>query len=153
MNYFDSQRILTEPTAFDGRSDYKPFQDNGVAAGGLFSGAEVAKSAAQVEKWGGTAGLAFDPNYHQAGDTIDNLDLDGYEDLADGSALHAGPQGHVGRVPGRPDRPLNAAGIRIAVHEGRPQGRPSYFWDPGSPKACHRSTSMTALTHCRSRSG
>jgi len=86
VRYFDSQRMATEPTAFDGRSDYKPFQDNGIAAGGLFSGAEVAKSPAQVLKWGGTAGLAFDPNYHQAGDDIDNLDLDGYEDLADGGA-------------------------------------------------------------------
>jgi Zn-dependent M28 family amino/carboxypeptidase len=86
VDYFDSQDIATEPTAFDGRSDYKPFQDNGIAAGGLFSGAEVAKTAAQVLKWGGTAGLAFDPNYHQAGDDIDNLDLEGYEDLADGGA-------------------------------------------------------------------
>jgi Zn-dependent M28 family amino/carboxypeptidase len=86
VNYFDSQDLPTEPTAFDGRSDYKPFQDNGIAAGGLFSGAEVAKSAAQVEKWGGTAGLAFDPNYHQAGDDINNLDLEGYEELADGGA-------------------------------------------------------------------
>jgi Zn-dependent M28 family amino/carboxypeptidase len=86
VRFFDSQGQATEPTAFDGRSDYKPFQDNGIAAGGLFSGAEVAKSAAQVLKWGGTAGLAFDPNYHQAGDDINNLDLDGYEDLADGGA-------------------------------------------------------------------
>jgi Zn-dependent M28 family amino/carboxypeptidase len=86
VSYFDSQGIPTEPTAFDGRSDYKPFQDRGIAAGGLFSGAEVAKSAAQAAKWGGTAGLAFDPNYHQAGDDIDNLDLEGYEQLADGGA-------------------------------------------------------------------
>jgi Zn-dependent M28 family amino/carboxypeptidase len=86
VRYFDSQGIPTEPTAFDGRSDYKPFQDNGVAAGGLFSGAEVAKSPAQVAKWGGTAGVAFDPNYHGAGDDIDNLDLRGYEQLADGGA-------------------------------------------------------------------
>ena len=35
---------------------------------------------------GGQAGVAFDPNYHQAGDTIDNLDLEGYETLADGGA-------------------------------------------------------------------
>ena len=70
----------TEPTAFDGRSDYKPFQDNGVAAGGLFSGAEVAKTAAQAAKWGGTAGVAFDPCYHQACDDIDNLDLAGLRD-------------------------------------------------------------------------
>jgi Zn-dependent M28 family amino/carboxypeptidase len=86
LTYFASQGISPDPTAFDGRSDYKPFQDNGVAAGGLFSGAEVAKSAAQAAKWGGTAGVAFDPNYHQPGDTIDNLDLHGWEQLADGGA-------------------------------------------------------------------
>jgi Zn-dependent M28 family amino/carboxypeptidase len=89
VNYFNSQNIPTEPTAFDGRSDYKPFQDNGVASGGLFSGAEVAKSAAQAAKWGGTAGMAFDPNYHQAGDNINNLDMNGGEQLADGGA-HVG---------------------------------------------------------------
>jgi Zn-dependent M28 family amino/carboxypeptidase len=86
LKYFASQRIPVEPTAFDGRSDYKPFQDNGVAAGGLFSGAEVAKTPAQVAKWGGLPDVAFDPNYHQAGDTIDNLDLRGWEQLADAGA-------------------------------------------------------------------
>ena len=86
VDYFDRVGIQTEPTAFDGRSDYKPFQDNGIAAGGLFSGAEVAKSAAQAAKWGGTAGMAFDPNYHQAGDDIDNLNLRGWEQMADGGA-------------------------------------------------------------------
>ena len=86
VRYFTSKGVATEPSAFDGRSDYKPFQDNGIAAGGLFSGAEVAKTAAQVAKWGGTAGVAFDPCYHQACDDIDNLDLDGYETLADGGA-------------------------------------------------------------------
>ena len=30
--------------------------------------------------------MAFDPNYHQAGDGIDNLDLPGYDLLADGGA-------------------------------------------------------------------
>ena len=86
VDYFDSVDIPTEPTAFDGRSDYKPFQDFGVAAGGLFSGAEVAKTQAQVDKWGGMVNVAFDPNYHQAGDDIDNLDLDAYEDFARGGA-------------------------------------------------------------------
>jgi Zn-dependent M28 family amino/carboxypeptidase len=86
VNYFNSVGVATEPTAFDGRSDYKPFQDNGVAAGGLFSGAEVAKTAAQVAKWGGTAGTPFDPCYHQACDNIDNLDMVGAETLADGGA-------------------------------------------------------------------
>jgi Zn-dependent M28 family amino/carboxypeptidase len=86
LKYFQSVGISPDPTAFDGRSDYKPFQDNGIAAGGLFSGAEVAKSATQAAKWGGTAGVPFDPNYHQAGDTINNLDLNGWEQMADAGA-------------------------------------------------------------------
>jgi Zn-dependent M28 family amino/carboxypeptidase len=86
VNYFDAVGEETEPTAFDGRSDYKPFQDNGIAAGGLFSGAEVAKTQAQFEKWGGQVGVAFDPNYHQAGDDITNLDMEGAEVLSDGGA-------------------------------------------------------------------
>jgi Zn-dependent M28 family amino/carboxypeptidase len=86
LDYFDSAGVYTEPTAFDGRSDYKPFQDNGVAAGGLFSGAEVAKTAAQAAQWGGTVGAAFDPCYHQACDNIGNLDMAGAETLADGGA-------------------------------------------------------------------
>ena len=38
--YFDRQGLAYEPTAFDGRSDYGPFITNGIAAGGLFTGAE-----------------------------------------------------------------------------------------------------------------
>jgi Zn-dependent M28 family amino/carboxypeptidase len=86
LKYFKSVGIAPDPTAFDGRSDYKPFQDNGIAAGGLFSGAEVAKSQEQADKWGGMVGVAFDPNYHQPGDDIHNLDLRGWEQLADGGA-------------------------------------------------------------------
>jgi Zn-dependent M28 family amino/carboxypeptidase len=84
--YFESQGIDPDPTAFDGRSDYKPFQDNGVPAGGLFSGAEQPKTAAQAAKWGGMPGVAFDPNYHQPGDTIDNLDMVGGERMSDAAA-------------------------------------------------------------------
>jgi Zn-dependent M28 family amino/carboxypeptidase len=38
---FSSQGLATEPTAFDGRSDYGPFIAAGIPAGGLFSGAEA----------------------------------------------------------------------------------------------------------------
>jgi Zn-dependent M28 family amino/carboxypeptidase len=71
------------PTAFDGRSDYQAFQNNGVPAGGLFSGAEQIKTAEQVALFGGTEGLAFDPSYHQAGDGRDNLNDAGWEQMAD----------------------------------------------------------------------
>jgi Zn-dependent M28 family amino/carboxypeptidase len=64
---------------FSGRSDYQAFILNGVPAGGLFTGAEVVKNAAQEAIWGGTAGDQFDPCYHQACDTIDNLDLHALE--------------------------------------------------------------------------
>ena len=60
---------------FSGRSDYQAFILAGIPSGGLFTGAEVVKSDAQAAIWGGTAGLPFDPCYHQACDDIDNLSL------------------------------------------------------------------------------
>lgn len=72
-DYYAGRGIPSEPTAFSGRSDYQAFINNGVPAGGLFTGAEGVKTAAQVEKWGGTAGAAYDPCYHAACDTTDNL--------------------------------------------------------------------------------
>ena len=41
---------------FSGRSDYQAFINNGIPAGGLFTGAEVPKTAEQQAIWGGTAG-------------------------------------------------------------------------------------------------
>ena len=38
--YFESQDLASGQTAFDGRSDYGPFIDVGIPAGGLFTGAE-----------------------------------------------------------------------------------------------------------------
>lgn len=71
--YYAERDIPSEPTAFSGRSDYQAFINNGIPSGGLFTGAEGVKTAEQAAKWGGTAGLAYDPCYHSACDTIDNL--------------------------------------------------------------------------------
>jgi Zn-dependent M28 family amino/carboxypeptidase len=60
---------------FSGRSDYQAFINNGIPAGGLFTGAEVVKTPAQQAIWGGTAGQSYDPCYHQTCDDIDNLSL------------------------------------------------------------------------------
>lgn len=74
-DYLGSRRkVAVEGTDFDGRSDYAAFITAGIPAGGLYSGAEGIKTPAQAAKWGGTAGEAFDPCYHQACDTIGNLD-------------------------------------------------------------------------------
>ena len=55
VEYFASQGLFNEPTAFDGRSDYGPFIADGIPAGGLFTGAEEPKTAAQVAQYGGIA--------------------------------------------------------------------------------------------------
>ena len=47
-DYFDSKNLVSSPTDFDGRSDYGPFIENGIPAGGLFSGAEGIKTPAEA---------------------------------------------------------------------------------------------------------
>ena len=61
-----------DDTEFSGRSDYQAFILNGIPSSGLFTGAEVAKTAEQAGIWGGTVGAQFDPCYHQACDTFAN---------------------------------------------------------------------------------
>lgn len=87
-DYFVSQGLATEPTAFDGRSDYGPFIESGIPAGGLFSGAEEIKTPEQAVLFGGTAGVAFDKCYHQACDTVNNLNTKALSELGD-AAAHA----------------------------------------------------------------
>jgi Zn-dependent M28 family amino/carboxypeptidase len=84
--YFASQGLATAPTPFDGRSDYGPFIDVGIPAGGLFSGAEGIKTAEQAATFGGVAGEAYDRCYHQACDTISNINNTGLDQLSDGAA-------------------------------------------------------------------
>lgn len=72
--FIDRLDVPTEGTDFDGRSDYGPFIAAGIPAGGLFTGAEGIKTEAQAAKWGGTAGVAYDPCYHQACDNLGNVD-------------------------------------------------------------------------------
>ena len=98
---FDDAGLAHEPSPFDGRSDYKPFQDNGVAAGGLFTGAEQKKTTAQRAKFGGIAGVAFDPNYHQAGDDLGNVNREGYEQMTDAAAVVTGTYATDRGMPAR----------------------------------------------------
>jgi aminopeptidase Y len=70
--FFDSVGEPFKGTDFSGRSDYGPFIANGIPSGGLFTGAEGIKTADEVALWGGTAGIAYDPCYHQACDTYAN---------------------------------------------------------------------------------
>lgn len=72
-DYFDSIGQPWIDTAFDGRSDYDAFITYGVAASGVFTGADEEKTPEQVALFGGTAGIIHDPNYHTVDDDIDNI--------------------------------------------------------------------------------
>ncbi len=72
---------------FSGRSDYQAFILNGIPAGGLFTGAEVPKTAAQAAIWGGVAGAQYDPCYHLACDTFANNNLHALEVNSDAIAF------------------------------------------------------------------
>jgi Zn-dependent M28 family amino/carboxypeptidase len=52
----------------------------------LFTGAEGIKSADQAEVYGGTAGAPYDPCYHQACDTIANLNNTALDQMSDAEA-------------------------------------------------------------------
>ncbi len=85
-DYFDSQNLDSSETPFSGRSDYGPFIDVGIPAGGLFTGAEGVKTAEQAEMYGGTAGAPYDPCYHLACDTFDNNSDKGLDEMSDAAA-------------------------------------------------------------------
>ena len=71
--YYDSKGIPWEYTDPQGRSDHASFRSYGIPTTGIFSGAEGIKTSAQAQKWGGTAGRAYDPCYHSSCDTMSNL--------------------------------------------------------------------------------
>ncbi len=106
--YLDRAGKPAEDTSFDGRSDYEGFTNAGIPAGGLFSGGEEKKSASQAEVWGGEADRPFDPNYHKADDTIDNIDETAIQIHGSGVGYTVGlyAQDQRGRngIPERQDR-------------------------------------------------
>jgi Peptidase family M28/PA domain len=107
--------LIGEPyddTEFSGRSDYEAFILAGIPSSGLFTGAEEIKTEQQQAIWGGTAGEQFDPCYHEACDTFQNVDLHALEVNSDLIAFamltFAYSTESVNGVPGKrvPGQPL-----------------------------------------------
>ncbi len=84
--FYEARGIPYLGTDFSGRSDYGPFIAEGIPAGGLFTGAEVVKTPEQAAIWGGTAGDQYDPCYHLACDTFDNISLEALDVNSDAVA-------------------------------------------------------------------
>ncbi len=82
-NYFNrTAKLSSQLTPFDGRSDYGPFIENGVPAGGLFSGAEKYKTEEEREEVFGISDVAYDPCYHQHCDSYYNLNFLALEEMS-----------------------------------------------------------------------
>ncbi|QGV82708.1 M28 family metallopeptidase [Streptomyces ficellus] len=77
--FMDKQGRPHEGTDFTGRSDYGPFIGVGIPSGGTFTGAEGLKTAKQAEKFGGTAGVAYDACYHAKCDDIKNVNMTAFD--------------------------------------------------------------------------
>lgn len=86
-SYYMGRGLPYKGTDFSGRSDYGPFIAVGIPSGGLFTGAEGIKTAEEAAIWGGTAGEQYDPCYHLACDTFDNINLSALDVNADAVAF------------------------------------------------------------------
>ncbi|CAF3418978.1 unnamed protein product [Rotaria socialis] len=94
-NWFIRQKLPWNYTPFNGLSDFAPFLTAGIAAGGLFSGADDYKMQAQRDRFdtspgqglGGTADASQHPYYHKACDTIRNINIIAYEKMVQEAAF------------------------------------------------------------------
>ncbi len=85
-DFYEARDLPYLGTDFSGRSDYGPFIAVGIPAGGLFTGAEGVKTDEEAAIWGGTAGDQYDPCYHLACDTFDNISLEALDVNSDAVA-------------------------------------------------------------------
>ena len=86
-DWFDREKLPWDNSSLVITSDHVPFLVAGVPCGGVFSGADSTKTLEQRNRYdqmlghghGGIAGTKFDPCYHLACDTIENINPFGYE--------------------------------------------------------------------------
>lgn len=84
--YFDSISLQTEEMT-ECCSDDGAFRNAGITTTFLSTGASATKTSAQVTKWGGTAGQAFDSCYHQSCDSYpSNISTTALDRSADATA-------------------------------------------------------------------
>ena len=88
-SWFRDHDLAVEEIELEGRSDHAPFEALGIPVGGLFTGADEPKTAAEAKLFGGQAGVAHDPCYHQACDTLANVNRRVLGQMADAAAAVA----------------------------------------------------------------
>jgi Zn-dependent M28 family amino/carboxypeptidase len=84
--YFVARKLPYRELGLGGGSDHLPFMRAGIPVGGLFSGADGLKSAAQTAVFGGSPGKPYDACYHRACDTLANVNATALTQLGDALA-------------------------------------------------------------------
>ncbi len=84
--YYAGRGLPAKTATLTGTSDYAPFVFYGIPVGGLFTGAAGIKSLEEALLWGGVEGELYDPCYHLACDTYDNVSLEALDTNADAMA-------------------------------------------------------------------
>ena len=87
--YFRSRNLAVAEASLGGSSDHAPFAQAGIPVGGLFTGADEAKSADAARLFGGAAGQAYDACFHKSCDTVANVDFAILHQMADAAAVVA----------------------------------------------------------------
>ena len=107
--YFSQRGIPHEGADLTGRGDDGPFISVGIPSGGITTGTDGVKTVEEAARFGGTAGIPYDPCYHQACDDIDNIGDEALDVGADALAFtvlqYAMNTVDVNGVQGRADFP------------------------------------------------
>ncbi|CAF3901669.1 unnamed protein product [Rotaria sp. Silwood2] len=93
-DWFIRQNLPWDYRDLSGRSDYAPFLAEGIVSGGLSSGTDGIKTQKQRDRYdemlgqglGGVADIMYDPCYHKVCDSIQNINLFGYEKMVKAAA-------------------------------------------------------------------
>jgi len=75
QGFYAARGLPTKGYDLSGTSDYNAFGSAGIAIGGPFAGSFEVKTPEEAALWGGTAGEQYDPCFHLACDTYDNVSL------------------------------------------------------------------------------
>jgi Zn-dependent M28 family amino/carboxypeptidase len=85
-NHFKKLSLDFTIIPFNGRSDYGPFINAKIAAGGLAAGAEGIKTQEEARRQGGEAGVAYDVCYHKKCDDYKNINQKGFLEMSSAAA-------------------------------------------------------------------
>ncbi|PVY96339.1 M28 family peptidase [Actinomycetospora cinnamomea] len=97
--------VVAGEVPLDDDSDYGPFVEAGIPAGGVNTGDAPLKTPEQAALWAGLAGEPYDRCYHRACDTLANVDRVAFDRMVDTLAVAIGAFSvDLGGVPARADR-------------------------------------------------